>query len=61
MLGGKFYGYMWFMKRFFFYYICISEWKFIWVSKIKWFGYFVGMLILIKVNILWGLKNKEKE
>lgn len=58
MLGGKFYGYMWFMKSFFFIiYVLVSESLFGLVR----FGYFVGMLILIKVNILWGLKNKEKK
>lgn len=42
---------------FFIIYVLVSESLFGLVR----FGYLVGMLILIKVNILWGLKNKEKE
>lgn len=56
-VGGKvLWIYVIYEKIFFIIYVLVSESLFGLVR----FGYFVGMLILIKVNIFWGLKNKEK-
>lgn len=44
---------------FFIIYVLVSESLF-GLVKLDDLNIFVGMLILIKVNILWGLKNKKR-